>query len=240
MLIKNLKAKVEPPQAKQDQQAIDHPRNFALIMSASTCRGSLGETFAVRIRLNGNEAIRRLGGIRRGLHFPRSRIIKLCRLLEKDGKLEQQLHQTNVQIHGSVQILKECNVGEREDLGTAVLVLEHLVAKTQDLLQEVQQAAQSGYDIPSGFYLRADSLVHDFERELKFLTKVRKAIQIEPEPQLAKVCHRKRGLFAWVRRLFVWTEPVVVRQRVEHHQREHIFSGYTWEVERRCKCLNYR
>lgn len=219
---------------------MDHPRHSPLVMSASTCRGSLPETFAVRIRLNGNEAIRRLGGIRRGLHFPRSRIIKLCRMLEKDGKLEQQLQQTNVQIHGSVQILKECNVGEREDLGTAVLVLEHLVAKTQDLLQGVQQAAQSGYGIPSGFYLRADSLVHDFERELKFLTKVRKAIQTESGSQLAKVSHYRRGFFAWVRRLFLWPEPVVVQQRVEHHQREHIFSGYTWEVERRCKCLDYR
>ena len=65
-------------------------------MSMST-RGSMAGTSAVSTRLNGNEAHRRLSEVQQGLRYPRTQIIKLCRMLEKDGKLEHELHQTHIQ-----------------------------------------------------------------------------------------------------------------------------------------------
>ena len=136
-----------------------------------------------------------------------------------------------------MQILKDCNIGEREDLGTVILVFEHLVARTQHLLGEVQRLAQSGEGIPGGLYLRAHNLAHDFERQLKFLTKVRIAIEAELDTQVAKVSHHKRGWSGWVRSL-LWPEPVNAQEPVEHHEPEHISSGnMLLEVEGRCRRL---
>lgn len=202
-------------------------------------RSGQHQTFAVKIRLNADEAIRRFHGVRRGLCFSKVQIIKLCRMLEKDGRLEQQLGRADLQILSCLQILGDHPVGEREYLGTAVLVLEGLLGKTRDLLVGVHLATRNGQDVPSGFYLKAQCLVQDFEDKVKVLVQMRKAILREFDNSRFEKASAKKGYLSGFLKWFQRPKKDGVDER-EHNQREHIFSGYLWQFEGECKCLDYR
>ena len=197
-------------------------------------------SFRIRTKLNSEEATRRLIKIRQGLELPKQQVIDLCRVVERDGKLEEQLGAMDRELDLTVDMLEGCYVGEREYLGNAVLVLEELLCKIKNLLLQVALAAYSGQGIPDGCALRARGLADQLKKLRKVLIKVREAVREEFCSHVATVTAGS----TWLAK--IWGPKRISKSAIgdgicveEHWEREHLFTGIAWRHRQRCTCLDY-
>lgn len=206
------------------------------------------ESFRVRIKLNSEEAIWRFIRSRQVLHLRKQQIIDIGRQAEQDGQLENALDVVDLEILISIIALRAYGVGERKDLGEAVLTFEELLSQAKDLLDRTQQAIHSHRGIPPGFHQRAKSLASKLQESTKLLLRMREAIREEARTVAvtgAKVDSEDLPWHSWMARLWgtMRRRNSPSGERVaseEHHEREHLFTGNGWANRRRCACLDYR
>lgn len=198
-------------------------------------------SFRVRIKLNSDEAIRRFDKIRqRGLQLSKAEIIETCRVLERDGKLENALFMIDIELLTSIQALHDQKIGEREFLGEAVMEFEKLLLPIRGLLCETRLAMQARQEIPKGLHLRAHVLAVQLHERSRALFRMRQTMRNEAAQ--ARAAHTKaeeKGVWKWMGRIWFLGRTRKVRVVQEHHEREHLFTGIAWRRGEGCRCLDY-
>lgn len=198
-------------------------------------------SFRIRIKLTSAEATRRLRKIRTGLGLSKRRVTKICRAIKGDGTLQQQLYHAKKELSASIRLLEASHVGEREYLGSTILLFEALLRQTKQLLARVNNTMRTVEGVPSLCGVLAGDLARQIREARAILGQMRQSIREETKLSLDVAKIERPGM--WVMRWF----RALVRgkaqgrgRKEDHHDREHLFTGHAYLVREGCRCLDYR
>ncbi|OAP55843.1 hypothetical protein AYL99_09995 [Fonsecaea erecta] len=216
--------------------------------------------FRVRTKLNSEEAVRRLHKIRDSLQMTKEEIVDVCRMVERDGRLQGALFKTDAELLVTILAVRTYNVGEREYLGTAVLTFERLMARTRALFLKAHPAVRTYQgSTPSELHFLASTLADELYNSMATLTNVRERVRNEVYPDLAAKVEVQISWSKWVCLLYTRRNNGremkaergggcgggggngIIRVAEEHHEREHLFTANGMAYNGgRCRCLDYQ
>ena len=190
-------------------------------------------TFRVRIKLDSYESKRRLRSLERKIGFPRGYLIGLIRMVDLEGKLQNELQLAEHQISITVELLELAQVDEREYMATGVLAVEAGFKKLRGLLRQLDGYVEKELSVPSGCYLLAATLANELNSERMGLYRLRKSFENEVVPQ-PKTRPTRRGAMLEMTVLQATSCGSKIRAVVPaHYETERVYSNGG------CSCREY-
>ena len=173
-------------------------------------------SFSVRIRVDSNEALRRLQHqFDRRSFPPQRRLSSLVAPADPDGLLWEALGGFEDDVAAAFDELQCMYVGERTYLAEGVLGVEEVFPKIRQLLKDLDKAYEARY-IPEGLFLRAARLVAKVEGTRDVLEDMRTMLAKE----LATVATQRQLTTkeSWPQKVLEWAHggrPGVCGSRVD-------------------------
>ncbi len=206
-------------------------------MATQTSKTSVGMTFHVRIKIDSNEAVRRLRSLQKKMGYFRSYATALTRMVDLDGQLENELLLADNQILTTIELLCLADVEEREYVADGVLVVEAGFTKLRTLLRQVNKSIEQELPVPAGCYLQASALARGIYLDRAVLFRLRRAFEEEfdqskPAPQGTFLYDLAKSLLAIAEWFHV---PDQTLPKLNHRDMEHVYSS-----DGCCMCKKYR